>query len=273
MLLDPLLILGIGPFPRLEVTGAAIATVSSQILVFLILVLRIRCSRLESNILQHLHLLSRFSKEYYEPIFRIGFPTAIQSSIYCMISMILTRMVSSYGAAGYCRSARRRTDRICILEHSRRLCLCPECICSSELRCTGKKDRIRKCYSLSFRILVIWGLLVTSAFVFLPGPIAGLFFHEKEALAIAVNYLIIIGFSETFMSVELMTIGALSGLGLHQTMQSHQRYPHRCKDPSCNAPYLGRHGIEWDLVGAYCFFCCKRNHIYLNFPSYQQTAA
>ena len=51
-------------------------------------------------------------------------------------------------------------------------------------------------------------------FVFLPKPIAGLFFHDKESLAIAVNYLIIIGFSEAFMAIELMTIGALSGLGM-----------------------------------------------------------
>ena len=29
----------------------------------------------------------------------------------------------------------------------------------------------------------------------------------------AVNYLVIIGFSEVFMSIELMTVGALSGLG------------------------------------------------------------
>ena len=76
-----------------------------------------------------------------------------------------------------------------------------------------KKGRIRKGYSLSFRVLTIWGLFVTAAFVFLPEPIARLFFHEKEALDTAVNYLVIIGFSEVFMSIELMTVGALSGLG------------------------------------------------------------
>ena len=38
-------------------------------------------------------------------------------------------------------------------------------------------------------------------------------FHEKQAIATAVDYLIIVGFSEAFLCVEMMTVGALSGLG------------------------------------------------------------
>ena len=50
-------------------------------------------------------------------------------------------------------------------------------------------------------------------YTFFPEPISRLFFHEKEALDTSINYLVIIGFSEVFMSIELMTVGALSGLG------------------------------------------------------------
>jgi len=39
------------------------------------------------------------------------------------------------------------------------------------------------------------------------------FFHEPSAIATSVGYLIIVGFSEPFLCVELMTVGALSGLG------------------------------------------------------------
>lgn len=78
----------------------------------------------------------------------------------------------------------------------------------------GKHQRIRRGYSLSLRILLIWGVLVTAAFIGFPGPIAHIFFHEKEVIRIAEEYLIIIGIGEAFMSVELMTVGALSGLGL-----------------------------------------------------------
>ena len=212
MILDPLLILGIGPFPRLEVAGAAIATVSSQILVFVVMVLRIQHSRLEPNVLQHLNLLSVFPKEYYKHIFRIGFPTAIQGSIYCFISMVLTRMVSGYGAAAIATQRVGGQIESVSWNTADGFASALNAFIAQNYG-ARKTDRIRKGYSLSFRVLTIWGLFVTAAFVFLPEPIARLFFHEKEALDTAVNYLVIIGFSEVFMSIELMTVGALSGLG------------------------------------------------------------
>ena len=56
-------------------------------------------------------------------------------------------------------------------------------------------------------------MLVSAVFICFPNAIADIFFHEPKAVATAVGYLVIIGFSEAFMCVELTTIGALSGLG------------------------------------------------------------
>ena len=77
----------------------------------------------------------------------------------------------------------------------------------------GKIERVKKGYRVSLWIVGIWGLLITLVFVCVPTPIASVFFHEKQAIATAVDYLIIVGFSEAFLCVEMMTVGALSGLG------------------------------------------------------------
>lgn len=211
MILDPMLILGIGPFPRLETVGAAIATVTAQILVFLVLLIKSLRAE-EPNILRSIRLFTRFPANYYKDIFRIGFPTAIQGTLYCFISMVLTRMVSSFGAAAI--ATQRVGGQIESLSWNTADGF------GSALNAftaqnygAGNSDRIRKGYRISFIIIALWGLLVTAAFVFFPTSISRLFFHEADAIAIAVDYLIIIGFSEAFMSVELLTIGALSGLG------------------------------------------------------------
>ena len=213
MILDPLLILGVGPFPRLETVGAAVATVTAQILVFAVLAFRIFTSRLEPNVLRGERLFSRHSGKFYKNIFRIGFPTSIQSMIYCMISMVLTRMVSAFGAAAI--ATQRVGGQIESVSWNTADGFAAALNAFTAQNYGARKhDRIRHGYRISFGILAVWGLIITAAFVFLPKPIAGLFFHDAESLSIAVNYLIIIGFSEGFMAIELMTIGALSGLGL-----------------------------------------------------------
>jgi Na+-driven multidrug efflux pump len=77
----------------------------------------------------------------------------------------------------------------------------------------GQMERVRKGYRISFWTIAVWGGLITLAFVLFPEQISRIFFHEAEVIGISVDYLIIVGLSEAFMCVELMTVGALSGLG------------------------------------------------------------
>lgn len=212
MLLDPLLVLGVGFFPRMEVAGAAIATVTAQMLVMLVMIAGIFSKKNEGNVLREVHLFSRIPKHFYQSICRIGGPTALQGTLYCMISMVLTRMVSAFGpgaiatqrVGGQIESISWNTaDGFAAALNS----------FTAQNYGAGKHDRIRKGYSASLRIMITWGMLVTILFVLFPRQISSLFFHEEEVLNIAVGYMVIIGIGEAFLCVEMLTIGALSGLG------------------------------------------------------------
>ena len=52
----------------------------------------------KENVLKGIRLTAKIPKEYLGGLCRIGIPTAIQGMAYCAISMVLTRMVSAYGA-------------------------------------------------------------------------------------------------------------------------------------------------------------------------------
>lgn len=211
MVLDPVLILGPGPFPKLGVLGAAIATVTAQAIVMSIMVIGVAVKKKE-NVLKAINLFAKIPGEYLKGICKIGIPTAIQGMAYCAISMILTRMVSIYGAEAIATQRVGGQIESVSWNTADGFAAALNAFVAQNYG-ARKMDRVKKGYKASLCTVGIWGILITLMFIFFPKPIASIFFHEPKAIATAVGYLIIIGFSEAFMCIELTTIGALSGLG------------------------------------------------------------
>ena len=211
MVLDPVLILGAGMFPKLGVVGAAIATVTAQVIVMSIMIVGIVIQKKE-NVLKGTRLLAKIPREYLQGICKIGIPTAIQGMAYCAISMVLTRMISGYGAEAVATQRVGGQIESISWNTADGFAAALNAFIAQNYG-AGKNDRVKKGYKASLWTVGIWGLLISAVFICIPEPIARIFFHEPKAIATSVEYLIIIGFSEAFMCVELTTVGALSGLG------------------------------------------------------------
>ena len=211
MILDPVLILGPGPFPKLGVVGAAIATVTAQAIVMTMMILGVIIQKKE-NVLKGIRLTAKIPKEYLGGLCRIGIPTAIQGMAYCAISMVLTRMVSAYGAEAVATQRVGGQIESISWNTADGFAAALNAFIAQNYG-AGKMERVRKGYRASLWTVGIWGLLISFVFICFPQAIADIFFHEPKAVATAVGYLVIIGFSEAFMCVELTTVGALSGLG------------------------------------------------------------
>ena len=210
MLFDPMLIFGIGPFPRMGVAGAAAATVSAQAVVTFALVLF--RTRSGSEVLSHMSVLSRTELRHFKTIVRIGLPASLQTMVYCGISMVLTRMVSAWGDAAI--AVQRVGSQIESLGW-----MTGEGFGAAVNAFVAQNygarrlDRVRRCYHASIILMIGWGLFVSFVLYFGAEPLFRLFIHEEEIVPEGVNYLRIISFGEFPMCLELMTGGALSGLG------------------------------------------------------------
>lgn len=249
MVLDPLLILGIGPFPRLEVTGAAIATVFAQILVTLVLIFDIYRPK-SKKLLKSANVFKFPGMDYLKTIFRIGAPAALQSSLYCAFSMVLTRMVSSFGD-GAIATQRVGGQIESITWNVADGFAAALNAFSAQNFGAGKIDRVKKGYYLSAATIAVWGALIGVLFILFPEGIASVFFHEPDVIVTAVGYLVIIGIGEPFMCVEIVSSGAISGLGNTKLCSMISVIFTGSRIPLAyllSHTALGLHGIWWALT-------------------------
>ncbi|MCC8023822.1 MAG: MATE family efflux transporter [Clostridium sp.] len=214
MVLDPLLIFGFGPVPGLGVAGAAIATVTAQMVVTLVLVLSMRRDPVLASqmcIWRHTPLSN------LKTMVRIGLPAAAQSMLYCGISMVLTRFVTAWGdTAVAVQRVGGQIESISWMTADG-FGMAINAFVGQNFG-AGNLRRVKKGYLTAAAIMFLWGLLTSCLLIFGAAPIFSLFIHEAEVIPAGASYLRIIGFSEMFMCVELMTVGAMSGMG--KTMEA-----------------------------------------------------
>lgn len=214
MVLDPMMIMGIAFFPRLGANGAAIATVTAQVIVCAVLIHGMYSRG--GVLFKEQKYLSMVPASYYREIARIGFPISIQSMAYCFISMLLSRMVAGFGPEAM--AVLRVGNQIEALTwntsdgYSNAL----NSFCGQNYG-AKKADRIKRGYYFSAIAGFIWGGIVGLIFFLAPGALSSIFFHEESALLLAINYFMILAISEPFMSVEIISSGALSGIGMTRT--------------------------------------------------------
>lgn len=209
LILDPVLIFGIGIFPKMNVIGAAIATVLAQFFVTLIFIAIIIK---KDNIIKKIKLHKIYHYNYYKNILKIGFPMALQNMLFSICSMIIARFVAGYGDGAV--AAQKIGTQIESISWGMGDGF-QAAINSFIAQNYGAKqiDRVKKGYCTMMTIAITWGIMCMLVLIVFPAPIFQLFLSDKAVLPIGINYLTIIGYSQVFMICEITTAGAFSGLG------------------------------------------------------------
>ncbi|MBR6747739.1 MAG: MATE family efflux transporter [Clostridia bacterium] len=246
MILDPVLILGVGPMPRLEVVGAALATLTAHIVVTLVLIFSMK----PEHLLRQTPLTRPVSGRYFSAVVRMGGPTALQSTTYCAISMVLTRLVAGFGDGAV--AVQQIGGHIESLTWNTSDGFGSAMNAFAAQNCgAGKFSRIRRGYRYAGTFVFLWGTFIGLLFILFPTQICALFFREADVVALSVGYFVIVGISEPFMCLELMATGAISGLGYTRACSIVSIVLTALRIPMAlglTALGLGLNGIWWALT-------------------------
>jgi len=204
IVLDPLLIAGVGPFPRLGVEGAALASVMVRSFGFLIgFVIALRRN------------LLRFAAPDWRAVptvVRIGMPLSLAGVLLSVIYMWLTRFTSQFGTPALAAlGIGHKMEGLGFVAISG-FSLAAGALVGQNLG-AGQEGRARE----AVRLTVIYCLLVTVptalAFLAIPAELVSLFTRDPEVIRDGVLYLRVIAFAQIGQSFELILEGALAGAG------------------------------------------------------------
>ena len=209
IVLDPILILGLGRIPSLGVAGAGIATVFAQMVVtscFIITIIK------NKEVYFNIKLFKNIKFKYYKVLYNLGIPVALQSGLFTLFSMTLGVIVASFGPVSIAvQKVGSQIESISWMT-AEGLAIALSSFVGQNY---GAKDydRIKKGCKITIIIGIILGIINTLVLVFLGKYIFSIFINEGESILKGTDYLKILGYSQLFMCIEIIITGIFRGLG------------------------------------------------------------
>lgn len=207
IVLDPLMILSWG----WGVRGAAVATIISQAIVCLLLILVAKHHRRRP--FQHFRVFGRLTRERVRQIFQWSLPMTVESAAFTMLAMVVTGMVSSrFGANAV--AVQRVGSQIESLSW-----LIGGGFSSGITAFVGqnygarKWGRILRGYHISMAAMLAWELVVTLVLALAGGLLFSLFLRDEQLIRMGGEYLLILAGCQLFMALEGTCGGTFRGMG------------------------------------------------------------
>ncbi|MFW6308589.1 MAG: MATE family efflux transporter [bacterium] len=209
VVLDPLLIFGVGWFPELSIQGAAVATVITRLFAAAVGLYIIFSGK------RGLHLkLHHFYPDWdmIKKIVKIGFPAAVGDSGLSIAVSILTSIVAGFGT--FTLAAYGVANRITSIIRMPAMGIgrATGVIVGQHLG-ADQKDEAEKTAWISTGIIFGVMIILAVGMLFTAGTLVSIFTDETEVIRIGSHYLKIVGFGFTFLGAQIVLAGALSGAG------------------------------------------------------------
>ncbi|MGK0374774.1 MAG: putative MATE family efflux protein [Arenicella sp.] len=209
LILDPLLIFGVGPFPELGMQGAALATVIAVMVASIIGLYQLAVK--ERLLLRSLPTLEGF-KGNFKQLVEIAIPAVLANAIVPITAAMLTTLVSRFGTdtvAGF--GVGSRIEAVSLMIVYAMSATLPMFI--GQNLGAGKPARVVAALSLSFKFIIILQLLIYAALMIFSGSIAALFSAEIVVQETIVLFLVIVPISYGLSGVVILINVSMNVLG------------------------------------------------------------
>ncbi len=205
MLLDPFFIL----FLHMDVAGAALATLLSQTIAFILMLAAVR----RNAHFARLRLFrSPLELHRLKPIAKLGAPVTMQSGVHAIVTILISRLVVRFGDLAV--AAQRLGAQIESISWMTAdgFAAAVNAFMAQNFG-AGKYLRVRRGYWSGFWLVSLICTVTSLILLFFGAPVMAIFFKDPLALGYGADYLHILSASQLLMGIQLLTSSAFAALG------------------------------------------------------------